>query len=65
LPGASRAVLIDSSDWSTKRGGGGRRKCARAEWLAQGWRGGGGERGEGGEQVQHGIEKILAPARTC
>jgi hypothetical protein len=25
----------------------------------------GGERGEGGEQVQHGIEKILAPARTC
>jgi hypothetical protein len=35
--------------------------------VPSGWHrgGGGGERGEGGEQVQHGIEKILAPARTC
>jgi hypothetical protein len=34
-------------------------------WHRGGGVGGGGERGEGGEQVQHGIEKILAPARTC
>jgi hypothetical protein len=44
LPGASRAVLIDSSDWSTKRGGGEEGSVR----VPSGWHRGGGGGGEGG-----------------
>jgi hypothetical protein len=46
LPGASRAVLIDSSDWSTKRGGGKKEVCACR--VAGTGVEGGGEGGGGG-----------------
>jgi hypothetical protein len=49
LPGASRAVLIDSSDWSTKRGGrGGKKEVCACRVAGTGVEGGGGEGGGGG-----------------
>ncbi len=48
MPGASRAVLIDSSDWSTKRGGGGGKKEVCACRVAGTGVEGGGEGGGGG-----------------
>jgi hypothetical protein len=58
LPGASRAVLIDPSDWSTKGERGG-----NAAERGESRKGGGGICARGREQVQQSLGKILAPAR--
>jgi hypothetical protein len=49
LPGASRAVLIDSSDWSTKRGGGGKKEVCACRVAGTGVEGGG-RGGRGGSR---------------